>query len=151
MTLDLSSLQLTLTMTPLCDIKPGKYLSNLRYGIRKRLKYRHHQVQLCEPMSFPGGYLQEQQWLKDNCITKVYLTIDNSSGKLTTWHTLHLAGSSLGWSKPFAASSVGLRLLQEAWLISFFHTSSFYLSQKDLVNLVNFRNFLKVFWVISWA
>lgn len=113
------------------------------------------------------GYLQEQQWLKDRCITKVHLSTSDNSQKPGSWNILQNQETSqkaksfifmwLSWSKPLQGSLAVLCFFQAAGSLSIFLTTCLVwmwfsaallltLGGRGLVSLVSFRDFLKAFW-----
>lgn len=114
------------------------------------------------------GFLQEQKWLKNIWITKAHSSISDNAQKLGNLEHITLCtGSSTGWRVSFPGSSVTLNLCQVAplgsglsgsWL-GLSHLSLvcsivplrlllFTLAGRGLVNLLSFRDFLKLFWVV---
>ena len=115
------------------------------------------------------GYLQEQKWLKDSCVTKA--SMGGSSQKLRSWSTLCSVQAIQQVQESFPGGSVGLSLFQVAGLIlesslkfgSSEHPCSLSYLRLPLsslclqpfclgrgqVNLVSFRDFLNLFWVVG--
>jgi hypothetical protein len=104
-----------------------------------------------------NGYLQEQEWLKDSCITKGHSSMGDAHKAGDLEHTTQPAGNSTSWRVSFPGTSVGLILFQSAgllWELSlelFVFLSEGTLSiyclhwyRGGLENLTNFRDFLKL-------
>lgn len=65
------------------------------------------------------GYLPEQKWLKDGCLTKIHPIVCDSSQKSGILeHTAQPAGGSTDCRVPFSDASVSLNLFQVALLLS---------------------------------
>ena len=108
------------------------------------------------------GYLQEQKWLKDSWITKARLRTTDNSQKLRPWSILcSLEAPQQVVECPFQVTHLvsasyrqQLDLVSESSLLLGVSESG---SQKSLcllleargpLNLVSFRNFLELFWVV---
>ena len=70
------------------------------------------------------GYFLEQEWLKDNCITKAHPNTRGSSQKLENLELIAQAiGSTTGWKMSFPGASVGLILFQITQRFCFFQAT----------------------------
>jgi hypothetical protein len=99
----------------LCNTIPGEiWTSSLIPDREPTTDQSTDATKLSEPMNFIGvtyrnmseGYLQEQKWLKDSCITKVHPSMGDSSHRGTLKHTAQSAGSSTGLRVSFPSSTV---------------------------------------------
>lgn len=94
---------------------------------------------------FYRGYLQKLKWLKNSWNTQIHPTVSDNSQKLEP--IAQSSGSSSGWSmvpfqglscfKPLPDSLSGFWVFIGAWLL--------YSEKEGLVNLMGFRDFLKLF------
>lgn len=88
-----SGLEVLFNTTP---VKARSKVNSTQWGPNEGLNSRHCQSHLGEPMSFLGlftgvwasGYLLEQKWLKDSCLSKGHFSMGDSSQKLEAWSTL---------------------------------------------------------------
>lgn len=95
-----------------------------------------------------GYYSQGQKWLRESSITKAHPNVGDCSQKLGTWNILHRkqAGQQIE-----SVLFKWLNLVLRVFFIAFSHLSSdsqlllFPLTERSLVNLVHFRDFLKLF------